>query len=326
MDIRRICLGLQGGGSHGAFTWGVLDTLLAAGNFEFAALSGSSAGAMNAVVLASGWVEGRAEGARRALKEFWDKIARSASGSESADLRALRGFLHLAHYFSPYELNPFDFNPLREIIAQSIDFEKLRAACPIDLFIGTTEVQSGRLRIFTTGEVTLDVLLASACLPTIHRSIEIDGEAYWDGGLTANPPIFPLLQTPGVEDLVLVLLQSHATVGVPTKAEEIAHRLTEISFGSSLWSELRALAWAQREGQRSFLGLGRLDRRLGHVRTHVIEAPEFLSQFDHLSKANTHPDFIASLFEAGVATAKQWLKIQGPSVGRRATFELAELL
>jgi NTE family protein len=343
VNKRRVCLGLQGGGSHGAFTWGVLDALLAEDRFEIAALSGSSAGAMNAVLLAHGWTTGKAAGARESLRGFWERVASSApfgamaaaaaawgmplaSGAETPDLQALRGFMHLAHYFSPYEFNPFDINPLRDIVAECIDFERLRSACPIDLFIGATEVRSGRLRIFTTAEMRLEVLLASACLPTIHHSVEIEGKAYWDGGLTANPPVFPLLHTSDADDLVLVLLQGADNAKTLVKADDIAHRLSEISFGSSLWAELRALALIQQEARRSFWGLGRLDRRMGRVRLHSIEAPDVLGQFDNLSRASTHPTLITALFEAGVKAGRQWLSGQGRSVGSRSTFDTAGLL
>jgi NTE family protein len=312
----------------------VLDALLADGRLEIAALTGASAGALNAVLLAAGYAEGGREGARATLRAFWEQLGAAmpagvaaawglprAASTPAAERQALRGLMHLAHYFSPYELNPFDINPLRDILAARIDFARLRRARDIELWIAATEVSSGALRLFGRSELTLEALLASACLPTIHHSIEIDGRAYWDGGLSANPPLFPLFDARGVDDLVLVLLQGPRPADPPVKAEEIANRVSEIAFGAALGAELRALAWMQRQERSSFLGFGRIERRVARLRLHAIAAPDVMGPLDALSRANTHPSFIATLFAAGAARAEEWLAATSPEIGIRATFD-----
>ncbi len=211
-------LALQGGGSHGAFTWGVLDQLLEDGRVDIAAVSGASAGAMNAVALAYGGLLGGREGARQALKDFWDAVAASAppnfipidwsqtDGLQVKPTPAFSAYLSMVRFFAPYQLNPFDLNPLRDILAAQIDFDRLRTECRLDLFIATTRVNTGTLRIFRTRELSLEVLLASACLPAVHKTVMIDGEGYWDGGLTANPPLYPLLHECDARDVIAVLL------------------------------------------------------------------------------------------------------------------------
>ena len=216
-------LALQGGGSHGAFTWGVLDRLLEDERIDIEGISGASAGAMNAVTCAYGYTIGGREGARQAMTDFWSSVAGTAPSNFTDDEAAIpvdigahsnpppgfKTMISLARFFSPYQLNPFDINPLRDMLTAQIDFERLRAECKIKLFIATTQVSTGRLKLFQTKQMTLDVLLASACLPAIHHAVEIDGEAYWDGGLTANPPLFPLLHKCTARDVMVVLLHPY---------------------------------------------------------------------------------------------------------------------
>ena len=244
---RPISLALQGGGSHGAFTWGVLDRLLEDERIDFEGVSGASAGAVNAVVMAHGMTAGGRDGAREALRKFWESVAAKAHfGSRPEDLSApatdgtqsgasagLESFLSMMRHFSPRQFNPLDVNPLRDILTEQVDFERLRAECAIDLFIATTQVSTGMLRLFRTRQVTLDVLLASACVPGLHHAIEIEGDAYWDGGLTANPPIFPLVHQCAARDLLMILLQPSQRADTPTSAGEIRRRLNEISFSSA---------------------------------------------------------------------------------------------
>ena len=193
MRTKVVSLALQGGGSHGAFTWGVLDRLLEEERIDIEAISGASAGAMNAVVLAYGLTIGGREGARQALTDFWATVSSKVPFHFMPEDAAFNTALILARYFSPYQLNPFNVNALRSILASQLDFERLRAECKINLFIATTQISTGTLRLFSNKQVSLDVLLASACLPGLNHAVQIDGEAYWDGGLTANPPMFPLL-------------------------------------------------------------------------------------------------------------------------------------
>jgi NTE family protein len=248
-------LALQGGGSHGAFTWGVLDRLLEEPWLRIAGISGTSAGAMNAAVLADGWVDGGAEGARAALEKFWQRVSRAAAFSplQRSPLDRLLGrwtldtspayvFMDLmSRVLSPYALNPLDLNPLRRILAESIDFSRL-ATSPIKLFITATSVRTGRGRIFRNAEITAEVLLASACLPTMFRAIEIDGEPYWDGGFTGNPTITPLVRETDAHDSILVQINPRERSETPRTAADILNRLNEISFNSPLMKELRMIA------------------------------------------------------------------------------------
>ncbi|MEZ0219487.1 MAG: patatin-like phospholipase family protein, partial [Tardiphaga sp.] len=242
MNRRQVLvdLALQGGGSHGAFTWGVLDRLLEEPWLQIAGISGTSAGAMNAAVLADGWTAGGADGAREALDEYWRRVSRAAAFSpfQRSPLDRLMGRWSLdtspAYLFadlmsrvlSPYDLNPLGYNPLREILAESIDFERL-AGAPIKLFVTATRVRTGRGRIFRNAEITADVLLASACLPTMFRAIEIEGEAYWDGGYAGNPTITPLVRETDAQDTIVVQINPTERLEEPRTAADILNRLNE---------------------------------------------------------------------------------------------------
>jgi len=339
MATKMITLALQGGGSHGAFTWGVLDRLLQEPRIGIEGISGASAGAMNAVVMAHGLTVGGRDGARQALKDFWTSVAASApfislpdAFSSPANLAAqsdlpvaYKALLSLARFFSPYQLNPLDINPLRDILTRQIDFARLRAECPVRLFIATTQVSSGTLKLFRNRQMTLDVLLASACLPLLHRAVEIDGEAYWDGGLTANPPLFPLVHKCTARDIMVVLLHPHPNAKTPTAAGEIWHRLTEMGFSSTFFTELQGLMLAQREARRGWFALGRLERRLRQLNIHVLESQELMSQLSPHSKLNAHPAFIHGLHDEGRAHAERWLAQNFDRIGLRSSFNLARL-
>jgi NTE family protein len=254
-DPLPIDLALQGGGSHGAFTWGVLDRLLEERWLHIVAISGTSAGAMNAAVLADGWTQGGAEGARAALDRYWHRVARAAAfsplrrspldrlmGRWTLDTSPIYVALDLmSRLISPYDLNPLGLNPLRGILAESIDFTRL-ASSPIKLFVAATNVRTGRGRIFRNAEITADVLLVSACLPTMFRGIEIDGEIYWDGGYAGNPTITPLIRESDAGDTILVQINPRERPEAPRSAAEILNRLNEISFNSPLMKELRMIA------------------------------------------------------------------------------------
>jgi NTE family protein len=216
-----LSVALQGGGSHGAFTWGVLDRLLEDERIEIDGISGASAGAMNAAVAAYGLTTGGREGARRALADFWTSVAAKVPSPLAESL------VFLARFLSPSQFNPLNLNPLRDILAAQVDFARLRAESAARLFIAATNVRTGMPRVFRTPEITADVVLASACLPWMHRTVEIDGEAYWDGGLSANPPVRPLLYECEARDIVLVLLQPARRPALPHTAEAIWSRLTE---------------------------------------------------------------------------------------------------
>jgi len=329
-----IDLALQGGGSHGAFTWGVLDRLLEEPWLRIAGISGTSAGAMNAAVLADGWAQGGAEGARSALEEFWQRVSRAAAfsllqrspvdrfmGRWTLDTSPAYVFMDLvSRVLSPYALNPLDFNPLRRILAESVDCNRL-AHSPIKLFITATSVRTGRGRIFRNAEITADVLLASACLPTMFRAIEIDGEGYWDGGFTGNPTITPLVRETDAHDSILVQINPRERSDTPRTAADILNRLNEISFNSPLMKELRMIALLR---QVADPGTGE-GGRWAQMRTHRIMT-NMLAQFGASSKLNAEREFIAMLRTEGRRAASEFLAANGKDLGKRSTADLDVLL
>jgi NTE family protein len=329
-----IDLALQGGGSHGAFTWGVLDRLLEEPRFHIAAISGTSAGAMNAAILASGWADGGADGARAALQKYWRAVSRAAAFSplQRSPLDRLTGRWSLdtspayvamdlmTRLLSPYDLNPLAFNPLRTILSESIDFERL-ANSPIKLFVTATRVRTGRGRIFRNGEITADVLLASACLPTMFRAVEIDGEAYWDGGYAGNPTITPLVRESDAHDTLLVQINPTERSEIPRSAAEILNRLNEISFNSPLAKELRMIALLRQVADPGH-GEG---ERWAQMRTHRIKS-DMLAEFGASSKLNAEWAFVGKLRDEGRRAASEFLAVHGKDVGKRSTADLDELL
>jgi NTE family protein len=327
---RRISLALQGGGAHGAFTWGVLDALLADPRVHFEGFSGSSAGAMNAVVLANGWVEGGRDGARQALDRFWTAVGNQmpmgmvTQGESDAISLSPAGKLlaNWAGYFSPSQLNPFDLNPLRDLIAAQVDFEQLRAACPFKLFVGATQANTGKLRVFREGELTLDMLLASACLPKIHHAVEIDGEPYWDGGYSANPAVFPLFYDCDSSDVLLVLLSPLQREDTPRTVEEIEARIVELAFNTHFMREMRMFSHAIDHASPGFLTMGRLERRLQRMRFHMIDSSQLASLQRTETKLLAHPSFLERLREQGQARATTWLAEHFAGVGRESTVDV----
>ncbi|WP_454620300.1 patatin-like phospholipase family protein [Bradyrhizobium cenepequi] len=329
-----IDLALQGGGSHGAFTWGVLDRLLEEPWFQIAGISGTSAGAMNAAVLADGWTEGGAAGAREALDRYWRSVSRAAAFSplQRSPLDHLMGRWSLdtspAYLFtdlmsrvlSPYDLNPLGFNPLREILAGAIDFERL-ARSPIKLFVTATRVRTGRGRIFRNAEINVDVLLASACLPTMFRAIEIDGEPYWDGGYAGNPTITPLVRETDAHDTIIVQINPTERPEQPRTAAEILNRLNEISFNSPLAKELRMIALLR---QVADPGTGE-GARWAKMRTHRIKS-DLLATFGASSKLNAEWAFVSKLRDEGRRAANEFLDTHGADLGLRSTADLDILL
>jgi NTE family protein len=319
MRQRFIALALQGGGSHGAYTWGVLDRLLEEPDIEIEALSGASAGAMNAVVLAQGYTEGGRAGAREALDAFWTAVSERMAGTgmaASAPLwpDAARTYVSMTRYFSPYQLNPFNLNPLRDILAEQVDFERLRKRCRIRLFVSATRVRDGALRIFTNDDLTLDSLLASASIPSMHHSVDVDGEAYWDGGLTANPPVSALVYGCKAREVVVVVLNG-ASDEVPATAEAIRERLGTVSFSSALSNELHSIALAKAEAGRARFCVGRVDRRLRTVKLHLVHA----DGLDPSTRLKTDASFVTALRDEGRARAGAWLAESGACALHRAS-------
>jgi NTE family protein len=328
-----LALALQGGGAHGAFTWGVLDALLAHGAHPVRAISGTSAGAINAVVLAHGWLDGGADGARAALSRFWTAVGTRLPFEwftvRSGDVVGLsppaRAMLHWTRYLSPYQLNPLDVNPLRDLLREQVDFERLRASDTIRLFIAATHANTGRLRVFRTRELDVDPVLASACLPTMHRAIEIDGQPYWDGGYSANPALFPLIVDGGAADLVIVMLSPLSHASAPRTAQEIHDRTLEIAFNATFQREARLLGEAHAVARRSWLPLGALERRLRRTRFHLIDAHDQLGTLASESKLIAHLPFLEHLRQRGRERAHSWLAAHGAALGRRSSVDLARM-
>ena len=269
---KRINLALQGGGAHGAFTWGVLDHLLSDERLSVEGISGTSAGAVNAAILADGLVRGGRAEAQKRLADFWR--AASSNGNLPALQRAvmerllsfmpLEGtpiqawFDALSRYFSPYDVNPLNINPLKDLIERFVDFEALRACSDLQIFVSATNVQTGRVRIFPREKITADAVMASACLPLLFRAVEIDGVPYWDGGYLGNPVIFPFFRTTTTEDVLVVQINPLVRERTPTAAPEIMNRINEITFNSSLIGEYRAIDFVAR-----LIDQGRLPRGTG---------------------------------------------------------------
>jgi len=329
MSRKKIALALQGGGSHGAYTWGVLDRLLEDGRIEIEGISGASAGAMNAVVLAHGYTAGGRDGAREALTRFWGSVSEKLGHNGIAAASAVpvpdptaRAYLFLTRFFSPYQLNPLNINPLRDIVAEQVDFERLRSECTMKLFVSATRVSNGALRIFSREELTVDALLASACLPSIHHTVEVEGSAYWDGGLTANPPLSVLLYKCSARDLLVVVLNPLGSDEVPSTPDAIAERLSQIGFSSTLSAELQAIAMAKAEALRARFALGRLDRRLRGLNIHLIDSAQYMAGLAPASRYNTDSGFIEALRDEGRSRAAEWLGRNFKAIGMRTTVSL----
>ncbi len=369
---RPIDLALQGGGAHGAFTWGVLDRLLEERSLVIAGVSGTSAGAMNAVALASGLMEGGREGARAALRRLWERVAQmapwhdglrdganAAVADESEAQHASSSWLapwpaplrawaelwtapplawsrgvqtwwseSIARTWSPYQLNPLNLNPLRDMLAQTIDFDGVRRCDKLQLFISATHVRSGRLRIFRQHELTADVVLASACLPLLFQAVEIDGEAYWDGGFAGNPSLLPLITESPADDLLLVQINPHLRESVPTTARGILDRMNEVTFNTSLLKELRSIALMQQlikaEGRPGHHYREPTFQRVESLRVHRIDGGDGLAALGASSKTDTSWSFLSRVHGLGRQAAGHWLDVHDADLGRRSTVDLGK--
>jgi len=329
-NTRLVDLGLQGGGAHGAFTWGVLDRLLEEDWLEFDGVSGTSAGAMNAAVFVDGLAAGGREGARTALERFWRKVADAGRTSpmQRGLIERMLGlwtldyspvFLALeasARMISPYDLHAVTGNPLETILAECVDFDRLSQA-PTKLFVNATNVRTGRGRTFRNAEVTPEVLLASACLPTMFQAVEIDGEAYWDGGYSGNPSITPLVRECRSHDTILVQINPIRRPEPPRTARDIQNRLNEIAFNSVLIKELRTLALI-RDVVDPGTGDGRMVKAM---RVHRI-ASDLMLELGYSSKLLVEWDFFTMLRDEGRKVADEFLASHGKDIGIRSTLDL----
>jgi NTE family protein len=324
-------LALQGGGAHGAFTWGVIDYLIEDGRLDFEGISGASAGAMNAVVLADGFVRGGAEGARERLAEFWTRLSRASMIGSSRDLvqgwmsfwnvpafRPSQWFDVLSNLTSPYGFNPHNINPLRELVVEMVDFDKVRACDRLKLFISATNVRNGKIKVFSDGEITADAVMASACLPYLFQTVFVEGEPYWDGGFMGNPPLFPFFTETKAEDILLVQINPIERNEIPTGSKEILERMSEITFNASLLREFRAIDFVNR-----MLDEGRLDaERYRRNRVHRIDAGKALEKFSATTKFDTSLSFFEQLRDAGRLAAQEWLVDHFADIGVTGTVDL----
>jgi NTE family protein len=334
-EVKQVNLALQGGGAHGAFAWGVLDRLLEDDRIAFEGVSATSAGAMNATVLAYGLAEGGREGAKRVLANFWRRVSHAAVFSplqpsfvdrifhnHSLNLSpAFATFDIVTRLFSPYEFNTFNFNPLRKVLENSVDFERLRTQAKTKLFLCATNVRSGKVKVFENKDITVDAVMASACLPFMFRAVEIDGEAYWDGGYMGNPAIFPLIYNCTSRDVVVVHINPLMREEIPKTAQAILNRINEISFNSSLVREMRAIAFVTRLVDEHKLGEIGLKRML----VHAIEAETFMRGLGVTSKLNADWEFLTHLRDEGRKSADSWLTANFPRLNRESTVDISSV-
>src|SRR5215467_6308132 len=333
---KRINLALQGGGAHGAFTWGVLEQILSDERLSIEGISGTSAGAVNAVMLADGLCRGGREEAQKRLADFWRSA--SSTGNLPALQRAVMERLlsftplegtpvqawldALSRYFSPYDVNPLNINPLKDLIERFVDFEKLRANADLQIFVSATNVQTGHVRIFPREKITADAVMASACLPSLFRAVEIDGVPYWDGGYLGNPVIFPFFRATQTEDVLVVQINPRVRHVSPKSSHEIMNRLNEITFNSSLLAEFRAIDFVRR-----LIDMGRLPRGTGRgeyrrINVHRIALDEAFRKLTAASKLSSDYDFFVMLRNGGRRAARNFLDAHFDDLGRDGTIDL----
>jgi NTE family protein len=325
-----INLALQGGGSHGAFTWGVLDRLLEEPRLSYEGITATSAGAFNAVALADGLAAGGREGARKALRTYWHRVAELSSQGifrpsplDKADpdhgLKHSPGYLFmesLTYFASPYQMNPFNFNPLKDLLAETIDFKRLREQQLVKLFICATNVETAKVKVFHGSELDVDHVLASTCLPLMMQAVEIDGACYWDGSFTGNPAIFPLIYECNTPDILMVHITPAQRPGVPKTSPSIMNRMQEISFNVSLIREMRTIAYVTKLVETN--NLPDVARRY----VHLIEAEDLIRELAWSSRLNGDWDFLKQLHDLGRKRADQWLAANFDSVGVKSTVDL----
>lgn len=329
-QTKVIELALQGGGSHGALTWGVLDRLLDEEDLRIEGVSGTSAGAMNAVVLADGFEAGGRRSAQDALEQFWRRVSDAAQTSPfqrdlwsriHGDWRLDQSpsylfFDHLSRVFSPYELNPMNINPLSDVIRAQVDFERVNRCQAMKLFVTATNVRTGRPKIFTQPDISVDAMLASAALPFMFQAVEIDGEAYWDGGYAGNPALYPLVDDCDARDLVLVQINPFQRNEVPTRARDIINRLNEITFNASLIKELRSIGLLK----DLIRSEGIEQEQYRDMRLHCIHGEDDLCSLDASSKLNAEWEYLCYLRDLGRRRTEAWLAQHKADIGQRSSF------
>ncbi len=334
---KHLNLALQGGGAHGAFTWGVLDRLMRDGRIFIDGISGTSAGAMNGVVFTDGFIKGGRQGAIDSLGEFWKKVSEGAimpswattpwfgqSDENRWNVDNTPAFMmadFMSRMFSPYQINPLDLNPLRDILEAQIDFERLRKRKDIKLYVSATNVRTCKLKVFRTNEMSAQALMASACLPLLFRAVEIDGEEYWDGGYLANPAIAPLIQECVSKDVVIVQINPMNRPEAPTTAREILNRINEISFNATLVREMNGIATVS-----NLIKQGKLkDSPFHSVNFHIIEAQDAMSHLGASSKFNADWKFLQYLYDLGVETTDKWLTEHFDQIEVESTLDMMKV-
>jgi NTE family protein len=334
LEVKTVNLALQGGGAHGAFAWGVLDRILADERIALDGISATSAGAMNATVLAYGLTEGGREGARRALVNFWRKVSHGAllsplqptwwdRVSHDHSMRSNPAFLIfdlMTRLLSPYQLNPANYHPLRGILEESVDFERLRRHSAVRLYLCATNVRTGKMKVFEHEELSVDAVLASGCLPFLFQAIEIDGEAYWDGGYMGNPALYPLIYGCQSRDIVVVHINPIERPEIPTSASDILNRVNEISFNSSLMREMRAVAFVSK-----LIDDGKLvDSGMKRMLIHAIDGGDFMRELGVSSKLNPDWEFLTHLHDVGWERADAWLDGSFAEIGKASTIDIRQ--
>lgn len=332
---KKVSLALQGGGAHGAFAWGVMDKILEDGRLEIEGLSGTSAGSMNAAVAAYGLIKGP-EGAREALHQFWHSISKAGERYSPLQQTPWEKFFHgwkiehsmanqmfkfMSHQLSPYQINPQNFNPLKDVLEACVDFEELEKHSKTKLFITATNVRTGKARVFDAPEVTAQVCLASACLPYLFQAVEIEGEHYWDGGFMGNPVLYPLFYHTESRDVVIVHINPIERPGPPTAIEDIFNRINEISFNTSLIKELRAVAFVQKMMDEGWIKDEYRDR-MKYVLMHSIRADNAMSDLSVTTKFAWQWEFLTMLRDRGRTYAQQWLNENYEHIGVRSSVNI----
>lgn len=342
---RKINLALQGGGSHGAFTWGVLDALLEDGRLWPEAISATSAGSMNAVMMLSGLQEGGVDGARAKLETFWRRVSSAANAfspiheetvSQISSANPFLGnlmkwsinpsaaasfFTAWSNTLSPYQFNPLDINPLRDIVAELVDFKKLKSCNEAKLFVTATHVESGQPRVFGTEDISLDVVMASATLPSVFQAVKIKGQHYWDGGYMGNPALWPLFYKAESKDILIVHVNPVMREEVPKDSAAIENRLNEITFNSSMMHEFRAISFVQKLLNENMLK-EEFRPLYKDIRLHAVRAEQAMKGLDAASKFDTSWSFLLRMKELGIKHGKTWLLKHGDDVGVRASVDI----
>ncbi len=340
-ERKTVNIALQGGGAHGALAWGILDALLEDDRIDVEGFTATSAGTMNALAFAQGIHEGGREGARKKLEEFWWEVSKAGVIFSPVHGNPVERFLGIGsgenpfsyfmfdtmtRMFSPYQFNPLDFNPLKDVIERVIDFDKINACDKLKLFFSATNVRTGKVKVFKNEDISIDVALASACLPFLFKAVEIKGEHYWDGGYTGNPSLYPLFYQTDSNDIILIHLNPLYREEVPTTAPAIMNRINEISFNDSLLKELRAIAFVKKLIEHDMIR-DEYKHMYKDLLVHPVRADDMMKEFSVASKFETDWDFLLKLRDAGREGMKTWLEQHYDNLGNRPSVDLnAEFL